>query len=134
VSEERPQHEARILIVDDDEDTREVFGIELPAWGYAVLAAESGPQALAIALDWRPAAVLIDLGLPGMDGYELALRLRQLPVEPVKLIAYTGYNTEEHRERALAAGFDEYVVKGTSDDLRRLLAACLRGVSRLRAR
>lgn len=129
MSGDPPPHAVRVLIVDDDEDTREVFGIELAAWGYDVRAAESGPEALAIALEWRPAAVLIDLGLPGMDGYDLALRLRRLPIEPAKLIAFTGYSTDEHRARALAAGFDAYVVKGAIDGLRELLAGCLAGAS-----
>ena len=115
--EQRP----RILIIDDDRDTRDVLEIELCSRGYEVRQATSGAEGLAIAAEFRPAIVLCDVGMPEMDGYEVARRLRQLDLEPVRLVALTGYGTDEDRERAHAAGFDVHVVKGTThflDELR----------------
>ena len=81
-----------------------------------------GPSALDAALDFRPHVVLLDIGLPGLDGAEVAKRLRQQPVfQNVTLIAMTGYGHEADRERSLEAGFDHHLVKpvgfGTIDKI-----------------
>jgi CheY-like chemotaxis protein len=88
----------------------------------AVLAANVG--VLGIAKDFRPDTALIDIGLPGMDGYELAHRLRQeFDGQGLQLVAMTGYGRTEDREAAHAAGFDVHVVKPADlDELRRMLA------------
>jgi CheY-like chemotaxis protein len=121
----------RILMVDDDEDTREVFGMAFREWGYEARSAESGPEAIAIATEWRPAVTLIDIGMPGMDGYELARRLRQLEIESMKLVAFTGYGRERSRNRATDVGFDAYVVKGTPERLREKLDALTGAAKRI---
>jgi two-component system, sensor histidine kinase len=105
---------ARILIIDDDRDTRDVLEFELLSYGYDVRKAASGKEGIAIAGEWRPSRILLDIGMPGMDGYEVARRLRELDLQPVKLIALTGFGTAEDRQRALQSGFDAHVVKGTA--------------------
>jgi CheY-like chemotaxis protein len=113
-----------VLIVDDDDDLREAFAVRLSASGYDVRSADSAPKAMVIALEWHPAAVVIDVGLRGMDGYELSRRLRASVLASVKLVAFTGYSREKDRNMALEAGFDAYVVKGR-DDLRASLSVLL---------
>jgi two-component system CheB/CheR fusion protein len=74
--------------------------------------AHDGPEALSIAAEFRPDVVMLDLALPGMDGYEVAQRLRALPgLEGVALLALTGYADDEHRRRCDGAGFAFYFVK-----------------------
>jgi CheY-like chemotaxis protein len=80
--------------------------------GHEVYPAADGPQGLAAFVDFRPNVALIDIGLPGMSGYEVAERIRSLPRgRDVYLIALTGYGQPEDRRRALAAGFDAHLVK-----------------------
>jgi CheY-like chemotaxis protein len=79
--------------------------------GFEVEAAADGPQGLAIARASSFDAILIDIGLPGMDGYEVCRELRRNPIEGCKLVALTGYGQPEDRARALAAGFDKHVAK-----------------------
>ena len=87
--------------------------------GYDVEVAFDGPSALAKADDRKPAVVLLDIGLPVMDGYEVARRLREMSKgRPVRLIAVTGYGQETDRRRALDAGFEHHLVKPV--DLERL--------------
>jgi CheY-like chemotaxis protein len=129
-----PGRASRVLLVDDDEDSREVVGIEISEWGFEFRAAATGPEALAIAREWRPAIALVDLGLPGMDGYELARNLRALGIEPLKLVAYTGYGLDRHRELAVEAGFDDYLVKGTERGLRDALELAMGGATGCTAR
>jgi CheY-like chemotaxis protein len=112
--------EPSLLIIDDDRDSLDVLEFELRSYGYDVRKARSGSEGLAIAAEFRPAIVLCDVGMPGMDGYEVARRLRELRIEPMKLVALTGYGSDEDRERAHEAGFDVHVLKGTArflDDL-----------------
>src|SRR4051794_22000498 len=102
---------ARILVVDDDRDTAETLACLLRLFGHDVRIALDGYQAMEIARRVRPRYVLLDLGLPGLDGYQVASRLRQELPETIGLIAITGYGCEEDRRRALAAGFDHHFVK-----------------------
>jgi PAS domain S-box-containing protein len=113
----------RVLLVDDHADAREMCGMILRAAGHEVFEAPDGPAALAAFGQVRPAFAIIDIGLPGMDGYELAGRIRREPGgRDVKLIALTGYGFPEDRERSAAAGFDRHLVKpAPPDELRRAL-------------
>jgi signal transduction histidine kinase/DNA-binding response OmpR family regulator len=119
----RPQP-SRILVVDDNVDAAKILARLLAMEGHEVAVAHDGTAALEIAHDHRPDVILLDIGLPGMDGYEVARRLRQNPAfDPTLLIALTGYGHAEDRQRALETGFDEHLVKPVSpEDLSSLLA------------
>jgi hypothetical protein len=101
-----------ILVVDDHDDGREMMALALEVAGYRVLTAPDGPTAIAIARKERPAIALLDLGLPGMDGHELARSLRAMPeLAPLQLLAVTGYGQASDRSRSLESGFDEHLTK-----------------------
>ncbi|MBV9346317.1 MAG: response regulator [Gammaproteobacteria bacterium] len=103
----------QVLIVDDNEDAAESLAMVLRLDGHTVQTAYNGEQALARAQQLRPRVVLLDIGLPGLDGYEVARRLkaRQPAGEELCLIAITGYGQDADRERATAAGFAHHLVK-----------------------
>ena len=104
----------RVLIVEDGLDTRETLGMLVRQWQHDVLFASNGPEGLARARDSRPDVMLIDIGLPGFDGYQLARKLRSEGTEwsrRVRLIALTGYGQAADRERAAEAGFDLHLLK-----------------------
>lgn len=102
----------RILVVDDNHDAAESLQMVLEMQGHEVFVAHDGPAALEAAARHRPDLVLLDIGLPGLDGYEVAARLRQDPATAgARLVALTGYGHEEVRQRALAAGFDAHFAK-----------------------
>jgi CheY-like chemotaxis protein len=102
----------RILVIEDDADGREVLQIMLQSWGHEVEMAANGPDGLALALAGRFDIALIDIGLPGLDGYAVARQLRAAPTgRGLRLVALTGYGEPEDRRRALAAGFDVHLVK-----------------------
>jgi CheY-like chemotaxis protein len=115
----------RMLLVDDLADTRRIFGRLLEILGYQVGTARDGPSTLEAALEFRPDVVLLDIGLPGMNGYEVAQRMRQEPgLQKPVLIAVTGYGQESDRQRSREAGFDHHLVKPPDiDALRQLFAA-----------
>ncbi|HYO14338.1 MAG TPA: ATP-binding protein [Thermoanaerobaculia bacterium] len=115
----------RILIVDDNRDAAEMLAELLSLAGHETWIAEDGPSALALAAKIEPEVALLDIGLPVMDGHELAMRLRQQSQRPLLLIAVTGYGQREDRERARAAGFDDHLVKPI--DLEALRARIERG-------
>jgi CheY-like chemotaxis protein len=101
-----------VLVVEDNRDAVETMQDLLEMAGCTVALAYSGPQALAIAPEFRPEVVLCDLGLPGMSGYEVGAKLRQHPASArAQLIAVSGYGQAEDRERSEAAGFDLHLVK-----------------------
>jgi CheY-like chemotaxis protein len=101
----------RVLVVDDNRDTAESLGELLSALGHEVRVAYDGAGALEVAASgFGPEVALLDLGLPGMDGYQLAGALRER-VPAVRLIAITGYGQDQDRARASAAGFDRHLVK-----------------------
>jgi signal transduction histidine kinase len=103
---------ARVLCVDDDPEIAESLAQLLRDLGHEVRAAHSGPEALALLCEYRPEAVLLDITLPGMDGCELARKLRQRPgLEGVLLVAVSGHGDEAQRQRAREAGINEYLVK-----------------------
>ena len=102
----------RIMIVDDNADAATMLGMLLEASGHEVLVENGSLAALAVAGDELPSICILDIGLPDMDGYELARRLRQVEgLEQALLIAVTGYGQESDRQRAFAAGFDHHMVK-----------------------
>ncbi|MGN6111301.1 MAG: response regulator [Kofleriaceae bacterium] len=108
-----PAAPPRILIVDDSLDVAELLGEFLERAGYAVRIADCGDAALDGLAQFTPELALLDLGLPGMDGYELAGELRAR-VPAIKLAALTGYGLPSDRERTRAAGFDLHLVKPVS--------------------
>jgi CheY-like chemotaxis protein len=112
----------RVLVVEDNPDCRETLCRLLTLSGFQVEQAGDGPEGLRKALAWRPAAAVVDIGLPLLDGYEVARHLRQALDGPILLIALTGYGQPEDRSRAFAAGFDHHLTKPADpEDLVRLL-------------
>jgi signal transduction histidine kinase/ActR/RegA family two-component response regulator len=122
-------HRGRVLVVDDNVDAAMTLAEGVALDGHEVRMAHDGPSALAVAREFSPEVVLLDIGLPGMDGYEVVRRLRELPQSRGALIvALTGFGQQSDRQRALAAGFDEHLVKPVELDtvtavLRRRLGA-----------
>ena len=102
---------APVLIVEDDDDTAETMARLLRMCGHSVHVARDGHQAIELALRQRPYFVLLDLGLPGLDGYEVAARLRRELSGPFTIIAVTGYGQEEDRRRAREAGINFHLLK-----------------------
>lgn len=106
------QEGLRILLVEDNEDVRDTLRDLLEQWGHRVRVASDGSEAIAIALDAAPDVALVDIDLPGIDGYEVARRLRRLPeLDGTKLIALTGFGSADAQAQAKVAGFDMHVVK-----------------------
>jgi two-component system CheB/CheR fusion protein len=102
----------RILVVDDNRDSARSMALILAAWGHETSTAHDGPGALRAAREFQPQVVLLDIGLPGIDGYEVARQLASQDSDrrPV-LVAMTGYGQDEDRRRARDAGFDHHLVK-----------------------
>src|ERR1051326_3985430 len=107
----------RVLVVDDVADAANSLALLLGLWGYGAKACYGGSAALAAARTYQPQVVLLDLAMPGMDGFQVAQRLRAEPgVRPAVLIAITGYADEACRSRAHALGFYQYLVKPVDPD------------------
>lgn len=121
----RPQAPARVLIAEDNADAADMLALLLRGAGYTVQVARSGPEALALAAEYRPQVALLDIGLPGLDGFQVAARLRLARATADALIvAISGYGDADSRRKARAIGIDEYFVKPLdSAALLRLLAA-----------
>lgn len=83
----------------------------LEAWGHQVRLAYDGPTGLEVADNWQPQVVLLDIGMPGMDGFQVVQQLRKQEKTPSCLVALTGYGQEEDRRRSQAAGFDRHLIK-----------------------
>ena len=132
--EERPSHaeatsmnafpQRRILIIDDNQDASDTLGTLLEALGATVRVAHSGREALEMLEEFGPDSVLLDIGMPDMDGYEVARRIRANPRHAeVLLIALTGWGQESDQRQAQSAGFDHHIVKPLSlEKLRDLLS------------
>jgi PAS domain S-box-containing protein len=102
----------RVLVVDDNEDAAASLALLLQSLGHETAVAKDGAEALRLAQEFRPDIVLLDIGMPGMDGYEVARRLRDLRGgRPVRVVAITGWGQEADRERSRQAGFDLHLVK-----------------------
>lgn len=107
-----PGRSCRVLVVDDNMDSAESLAMLLKVSGHDVRTAHDGEAALEAALDWRPEVVLLDIGLPGLDGFEVAKRMRRHPaLLDVVLVALTGYGQDADRQRSQDAGFDRHLVK-----------------------
>ncbi|MBC7771969.1 MAG: PAS domain S-box protein [Pyrinomonadaceae bacterium] len=115
----------RVLVVDDNKDLVWMLTSALKLKGYNVQSAYTGVDGLKIAMEWRPDVALLDIGLPGLDGYEVARRLRASPAtSSIRLIAITGYGRDSDIILAQEAGFDAHLIKPYDfDDLEKLLAA-----------
>jgi CheY-like chemotaxis protein len=109
--------------VDDNRDLAESLGMVLRLWGHDVKVVYDGPGALATAREYRPDVIFLDIGLPGLDGYEVARRLRgPLGFRDTRVVAITGYGREEDRRKAREAGFDVHLPKPVDpEDLHKLL-------------
>jgi CheY-like chemotaxis protein len=114
----------RVLLVEDNLDAAEPLTDLLRMWGHEVVVSHDGPSALLAARSHQPDVVLLDIGLPGMDGYQLAQALRALPeLRSTRLIAITGYGQLSDRQRSRQAGFDHHMVKPVDlQELQRLVA------------
>jgi CheY-like chemotaxis protein len=111
--------------VDDNADAADTLALLLRLRNYDVRVARDGPEALEAAKEFHPELVLLDIGLPGMDGYAVARALRAGPAAGrLRLVALTGYGRDEDRRRSAEAGFDDHLVKPVAPDaLLELLAA-----------
>lgn len=104
--------DCRVLIVDDNEDAAEMLAELLAAIGYQTRHANDGPSALRLAEEFDPHVAILDIGLPIMDGYELARRFAEDPrTHRMRLVALTGYGQRQDRDRSQAAGFLAHLVK-----------------------
>jgi CheY-like chemotaxis protein len=111
-------------VVDDNVDAANSLAMLMArAYGQEVRVAHDGPEALAVAVEFLPEVVLLDIGLPGMDGHEVARRLRERPeFGSATLVALTGWGQESDRRKSSEAGFDRHLVKPADPaDLRALL-------------
>ncbi len=107
-----PGRPLRVLIVDDNVDSAEMLQMLMQMSGHTARVAHDGVSAVPVALDTRPDVILMDIGLPGKDGYQLVKELRALPeTSAARIVATTGYGREEDRTRCLAAGFDAHLTK-----------------------
>jgi CheY-like chemotaxis protein len=112
-----------VLVVDDNADAADSLAALLQASGHDVLVAHDGPQAIEMAGREKPDVVLLDLGLPGMDGFQVAGRLKAMPaLAATRIVALTGYGQGSDREATAQAGFSAHLVKPVDyDELRRVL-------------
>jgi CheY-like chemotaxis protein len=104
----------RVVVIDDNDEVREMLVEALEYDGYAVEHAADGSEGLSRILAARPNAALIDIGLPGLDGYEVARRVRNALGDSLVLVAMSGYGQAEDRARAAQAGFDAHLTKPAS--------------------
>ncbi len=120
-----PSPSLRVLVVDDCADTVESTAILLRMWGHEPITARDGPSALEAAGTLTPDVVLLDVGLPVLDGYQVARKMRQLPsLAGVYVVCLTGFSGEADRLRSLEAGCDDYWPKPVDPDRLRQLLAC----------
>jgi CheY-like chemotaxis protein len=102
----------RVLIADDNQDSAESLAMLLRMEGHEVVVAHDGPEAFAAVASFNPEFVLLDIGMPGLNGYEVALKIRDTdPASPVKLVAVTGWGQHSDKARARASGFDHHFTK-----------------------
>jgi signal transduction histidine kinase len=118
-----PGRPKRVMVVDDNKDGADSLAMLVRLWGHDALLAYDGDSALKKAEAEQPDVVLLDIGLPGLDGYQVARRLRERSAEHPVLVALTGYGKEEDRRRSREAGFNHHLTKPVDPDaLQRLLA------------
>ncbi len=114
----------KVLLIEDNKDAAKTLGLLLSRYGHQVKMAYAAPQGIDIAQEWLPDVVVCDLGLPGMDGYQVAQKLRSTPAtSATRLLALSGHGFEDDRRRSQAAGFDLHLTKPADpEELQRLLA------------
>jgi CheY-like chemotaxis protein len=117
----------RVLVVDDNVDAAQALRYVLKLSGHRVTIAHDGPSAIAAAAANPPELVLLDIGLPGMDGYTVAARLREAGHDRAALVAITGYGQEEDLRRSSAAGFAHHLVKPVDGAMLRKVIADVSG-------
>jgi CheY-like chemotaxis protein len=124
-----PERPLRILVVEDDPESLEMMGALLSLWGYDARLVPAGPAALEAFEQETADLVLLDLGLPGMDGFEVARRLRCRPGgDSAFIAAVTAYRGEEHQRQARESGFDRYLTKPVDlENLRQVLEQAASG-------
>jgi CheY-like chemotaxis protein len=106
-----PHSGQRVLLVDDNLDSMEPLSLLLQTKGHQTRVAAEGEEAITVAEEFQPTFVVLDLALPGMDGYEVARRLRERHGDRLTLVALTGWTGKDVRAKAAAAGFDYHLVK-----------------------
>ena len=107
-----PAVSRRILVVDDNEDSADALTVLLRLQGHLVESANDGPRALEAAERFQPDVILLDIGMPGMNGYEVCREIRQQPWgAAILLIAQTGWGKDQDRQRTKEAGFDGHLTK-----------------------
>jgi DNA-binding response OmpR family regulator len=118
----------RVLLVDDDPDSSEPLSLLLQSKGHETRVVTDGAEAISVADEFKPNCVLLDLGLPQMDGYEVARRLRKRPYgSDVVLVALTGWAGREIRTKAAEAGFDYHIVKPVNwDEVEKIVRGVVR--------
>ncbi len=131
VADETSGQSLRVLVVDDNVDAAESLGLLLEALGHEIQTAYDGLSAVEAAIKFLPNVVLLDIGLPGIDGLEVAKRLRQQPqLSGVVVVAMTGYGQEEDKRRSMEAGLNYHLVKPTDfKQVKKILATVLANVS-----
>jgi CheY-like chemotaxis protein len=123
-----------VLVVDDNVDAAVTLSMILDVEGYATQVAHGGTDAVRLAGEFRPAVVFLDIGMPGMDGYEAAEAIRSLPgIEQPCIVALTGWGAEHDRARSALAGFDHHLTKPVELETVRGLLAQVAQVARSRA-
>lgn len=117
-------HRRRVVVVEDNSDIRETLSILLTSWGHEVLMAADGPSGIDCVLQERPDVALVDIGLPLMNGYEVARSIRRrMPSANIRLVAVSGYGQPEDKDLAVQAGFDVHLLKPLDPEiLERLLS------------
>ncbi len=118
-----PAAALRIVLIDDNDDIRETMQQLLECLGHEVAVAADGPSGVELVLDRKPQVALVDIGLPGFDGYQVARQLRAtMPAGQLRLVAMTGFGQSSDRDQALAAGFDSHLIKpARTDQIQRAL-------------
>jgi len=120
-----PEKHCRILVVDDNQDSADSLAMLLNMLGHEVKTANDGERALVTAAEFRPDVAILDIGLPKVNGYELAKQIREQPWgRDVVLVALTGWGQEQHRRRSAESGFNHHLTKPVEFDvLQQILAA-----------
>ena len=113
-----PARARRVLVVDDNVHAAQSLAVILELWGHDVQVTHDGSSALDLVPDYRPEVILLDIGLPEMNGYQVADRIREDPtLARTAIVAMTGYASDDDRQRSMAAGFRDHLVKPLDLDL-----------------